>query len=99
MLTLRPHKFTSLRGQNCSATLPKPKLLCLKRNFFYPLFKKTDIKIKTLIISYFWLLKNCNHCKKVNNEFNKSMVWLLISCNTKKRKAQNFYIHNSNKNY
>ena len=32
--------------------------------------------------------------------FNKSMIYLLTSCNnTEERIAQNIYIHNSNKNY
>ena len=29
----------------------------------------------------------------------KVMIYLLTSCNTKERIAQNIYIHNSNKNY
>ena len=41
----------------------------------------------------------CNHCKKVSNKFNKSMIYLLTSSDTEERIAQNIYIHNSNKNF
>ena len=41
----------------------------------------------------------CNHCKRVNNKFSKSMIYHWTSCNTKKRIVQNIYIHNSNGNY
>ena len=41
----------------------------------------------------------CNHCKRVNNKFDKSMIYLLTSCNTEERIAQNIYIHNSNRTY
>ena len=39
-----------------------------------------------------WLL-NLMHFK-----FNKSKIYLLTSCNTEDRIAQNIYIHNSNRN-
>ena len=40
------------------------------------------------------------HCKRVNNTVNltKVTIYLLTSCNTEERIAQNIYIHNSNKN-
>ena len=40
-----------------------------------------------------------NLYERVNNKFNKIMIYLLISCSTEKRIVQNIYIHNSNKNY
>ena len=40
----------------------------------------------------------CNHCKSVNNKYTKSKIYIIISCNTEERIAQNIHIHNSNKN-
>ena len=40
-----------------------------------------------------------NPCKRVDYEFNISMIYPLTSCNTKERIVQNIYIRNSNRNY
>ena len=37
----------------------------------------------------------CNHCKRLNNKFNKSKIYLF----NKEKIAQNIYIHNSYRNY
>ena len=48
--------------------------------------------IQTIYFIYFVVILNVLDLRKVT-------IYLLTSCNTEERKAQNIYIHNSNRNY
>ena len=45
------------------------------------------------IIPYLYFFWQWYDINKVVRKFKKSMIYLLISCNTKERIAQNIYIH------
>ena len=58
--------------------------------------KKKHSRLLFFYITYINVF--CNHCKRVNNKFNKNTICLLISCKTEAAAiAKNIYIHNSNK--